>query len=97
MFCPLRAIIFTYDDYQRGMGLQHQQGEHSSAFFKGTHQCCHQVRYFDDNTCDAMFVEFTQYSQVIPSPWGMPAFELIDMADPSDFLVDYGTFESVTE
>ena len=26
----------------------------------------------------------------------MPAFELVDMADTSDFLLNYGTFESVT-
>ena len=93
---PLRAIIFAYDNFQRGMGLQHQQGDHSSAFSKGTHQCCHKVVYFDDKTFDACYVDFTQYAQVFPSPWGMPAFELVDMADTSDFLLNYGTFESVT-
>ena len=37
------AIVFAYDNYQRGMKLQHQRGAHSSAFFKGTHQCAHKV------------------------------------------------------
>ena len=78
------------------MGLQNQRGMHSSLFFKGTHQCCHKVFYFENYSFDAMFVDFTQEDQAIPSPWGMPAFELVDIADPSDFIMDYVTFESVT-
>ena len=31
-----RAIIFVYDNYQRGLKLQHQWGEYSSAFFAPT-------------------------------------------------------------
>ena len=94
---PLVAVIFAYDNYQRGLSLQHQRGEHSTAFFKGTHQCCHKVRCFEDVSFDAMFVDFTQdHAQAIPSPWGMPAFEMIDLSEPSAFLVDYKSIKSIT-
>ena len=93
---PLTAIIFVYDNYQPGLRLQYQRGEHSTAFFKGTHQCCHMVRLFEDTSFDAMFVLFTQEDQAIPSPWGMPAFELENLCDPAEFLMNYSTFELVS-
>ena len=34
-----RAVTFCYGNYQRGLKLFHQRGKHSSAYFKGTHQC----------------------------------------------------------
>ena len=93
---PHSAVIFAYDNYQRGLGLQYRRGEHSTAFFKGTHQCCHKVQYFDDESFDAYYVNFTQQDQAVPSPWGMPAFEMVDIATPSSFLLDHSTFESIT-
>ena len=93
---PLGAVIFAYDNYQRGLSLQHQRGAHSTAFFRGTHQCCHKVIYFDDVSFDSFYVDFTQHEQAIPSPWGMPAFENIDVAAPSVFLLDHSTFKSIT-
>ena len=43
-----------------------------------------------------MFVLFTQEDQAIPSPWGMPAFELENLCDPDKFLMKYSTFKSVS-
>jgi len=38
LFWTCAALIFTYDNYQRGVTLQEQHGKHSSAFsFKETH------------------------------------------------------------
>jgi hypothetical protein len=59
------AIIFVYDNYQREMKLQHQRGSHSSAFFKGTHQCANKVNVFEDTSFDDMLVfEFVEVDQV---------------------------------
>ena len=95
LFRTCAALIFTYDNYQRGMTLQEQRGKHSSAFFKGTHQCAHKVFPFQDCTFDECFVYFSQHDQDIPSPWGMPAFECIDQIDPSGCFVDFDSWESV--
>ena len=72
------AVALCYDNFQRGVSLKNQRGEHSSAFFKGTHQCAHNIVEFDDDTFDGIYPEFTQIDQAIPSPWGMPAFETFD-------------------
>ena len=88
--------MLAYDNYQKAVLLQHQRGRHSSAFFKGTHQCAHEVVPFDDSTFDKFHVEFTQHDQNIPSPWGMPAFEIVDLANPASFFVNYDEFETVT-
>ena len=42
-----------------------------------------------------MYVDFTQFDQAIPPPWGMPAFELIDLIHPAGFFLDYDNFFSV--
>ena len=88
------ALIICYDNYQRGIKLQNQPGMHSSSFFKGTYQCGHQVTIFDDSTFDVFHVDFTQYDQAIPSPWGMPVFEFLDFDDFADFYVNYKDFHS---
>jgi len=41
-----KAIALCFDNFQRGVSLLNQRGEHSLSFFKGTHQCTHQVRFF---------------------------------------------------
>ena len=91
-----RALIVAYDNYQRGFKLQHQRGQHSSAFFKGTHQCAHQVILSEDTTFNAMYVDFTQYNQAIPSPGGMPVFEFVDFEDPASFFLNYAEYDTVT-
>ena len=83
------AIIFCYDNCQRGSKLLHQRGEHSSAFFKGTHQCCHKAIIFLNKAFDAIFSIFTQHDQAIPSPWGMPVFEVVDFENTSNFIMEY--------
>ena len=90
------AIVFAYDNYQRGMKLQHQRGAHSSAFFKGTHQCAHKVNIFDDTTFDQVFAEFKMFHQPIPSPWGMPVFEFVEEDKMAEFFMNYNDFESDT-
>ena len=90
------AIIFAYDNYQRGMKLQHQRGSHSSAFFKGTHQCAHKVNVFEDTSFDQEFAEFKMFDQPIPSPWGMPVFEFVEDDKIAQFFLDYNDFESDT-
>ena len=52
-----------------------QQGEHSSAFVKGTHMCGHNIINVVNMSFDANNVEFTQHNQAIPLPHGMPAIE----------------------
>ena len=90
------AIVIAYDNYQRGMKLQHQRGSHSSAFFKGTHQCAHKVNIFEDTSFNKEFVEFKMFDQPIPSPWGMPVMEFIDFDQASQFFLTYKDFESDT-
>ena len=96
LFRGCQALTLCYDNYQCGVTLQHQRGKHSSAFFKGTHQCGHKMEPYDDITFDAFHVEFTQLNQDIPSPNGMPAFEVVDLECPASFFLDYDEFESVT-
>ena len=43
-----------------------------------------------------MYDPFTQHQQAIPSPWGMPAFEIVDVINPADFFINYDNFESIT-
>ena len=95
LFRSCRALLFAYDNYQRGVTLQHQRGEHSSAYFKGTHQVAHKVNEFSDQSFDSSFVTFTQFDQAIPSPWGMPAFETVDLLHPANFFLNYESFQSI--
>ena len=90
-----QSIIFCYDSYQRGLKLLQQRGEFSSAFFQGTHQCCHKFILFLNKAFDAIFSTFTQHNQAIPSPWGMPVFEVVDFENPSNFIMEYVTYKSV--
>jgi hypothetical protein len=90
------AIILAYNNYQRGMKLQHQRGSHSSAFFKGTHQCAHKVNVFEDTSFDQVFVDFKMINQSIPSPWGMPVFEFVEVDQVAQFFLDYNDFQSDT-
>ena len=59
LFKSCTALIFAFNNYQRGLHLQHQRGEHTSAFFKGTHQCAHKVFPFADCTFVKMYAAFT--------------------------------------
>ena len=68
MFGRHRAIVKAYDNYQKGLTLQHQRSQHSSAFFKGTHECAHKVVEYSDTSFDDFYPEFTQHNQDIPSP-----------------------------
>ena len=43
-----------------------------------------------------MYVDFTQYNQAIPSPWGMPVFEFVDFEDPASFFLNYAEYDTVT-
>ena len=70
------------------MKLQHQRGSHSSAFFKGTHQCAHKVNIFDNTSFDSDFVDFKMFDQPIPSPWGMPVMEFFDFNDQSTYFLE---------
>ena len=88
--------MLCFDNFQRGVSLLNQRGEHSSSLFKGTHQCGHQVHYFDDDTYDAIYVDFTQHNQSIPSPWGMPDFSDFDLLDVAGFFCNWETYEVVT-
>merc|ERR1739845_177230 len=94
LFQGCRALILTYDNFQRGVTLQHQRGKHASAFFKGTHQCAHKVVEYEDTTFDLFNVNFTQLDQDIPSPDGMPAFELADLEQPASFFLEFTDFDS---
>ena len=87
--------MLAYDIYQRGMSLQNQRGGHASAFFKGTHQCAHKATPFDGNAFDAFTVNFDLSEPCSPSPWGMPAFELVDYENPGAFFLDYKNFNTV--
>ena len=60
--CGCQALVITYDNFQRGLALQHQKGKHSSALFKGTHECAHKVTPFDDTAFDDLFVNFTNFN-----------------------------------
>ena len=86
LFRACRALVLCYDNYQKGVTLQHQRGKHSSAFFKGTHQCGHKVEEYDNVTFDVFKASFTQLDQDIPSPDGMPTFELADLENPASFF-----------
>ena len=93
------ALIICYDNYQQGLSLQHQNGEHCSAFFKGTHQCAHKVNQFTDTTFDAYFSELTHSDQPIPSPWGMPVTELLNLSDHTavtNFYNGYADYVSLS-
>ena len=94
LFGTMKAVIFAYDNFQRGLTLQHQRGKHSSAFFKGTHECAHEVTPYDDVTFDNFHPFFSQHDQDIPSPDGMPAFEIVNVGSPSAFFASYESFES---
>ena len=95
MFRTCAALIFAYDNYQKGLSLQHQRGKHSSAFFKGTHECAHKVLPFTDCTFNEMYAMFTQHDQDIPSPWRMPAFEVVETEKQADLFAEYEQFESI--
>ena len=43
LFVPCVALIYTYDNYQRGQQLKFQRGSHASNFIKGTHEVAHKV------------------------------------------------------
>ena len=88
LFKTKTALILTYDNYQKGRTLHHQRGKHTSAFFKGTHQCGHKVILFEDDTFDACFVDFSQLEQVIPLPNKMPAFKIVDLLAPAKFFIE---------
>jgi len=93
------ALILFYDNYQKGLQLQHQHGTHSSTFFKGTHQCAHTVFQFENLTFDKFHALFTQHEQAIPSPWGMPVYEIIAFDSTKsicDFIVNYENYEIIT-
>ena len=49
-----KALVVCYDNYQRGIKLQHQRWTHSSSYFIGTHQCGHKVTVFKDPMFDAI-------------------------------------------
>ena len=95
LFKTETSLIICYDNFQRGLTLQHQRGKHSSAFFNGTHQCAHKMTPFDDTTFDAFHPDFTQTDQDIPSPWGMPAFEIVDQSALGTFFDTFESFNSV--
>ena len=76
--------------------MQHQRGKHASAFFKGSHQCAHKVVEYEDTTFDLFNVNFIQLDQDIPSPDGMPAFELADLEQPASFFLEFKDFISCT-
>ena len=95
LFRGCAALVFAYDNYQRGMTLQEQRGKHSSAFFKGTHQCAHKVYPFADCTFDEFHAYFSQHDQDIPSPWGMHAFEIVEDDNFAEFLVTYNDFDTL--
>ena len=82
MFSGCDALIVCYDNVQRNQPLQYQRGGHSSSFIKGTTEVIHEVYPFTNTSYDTMFVELTYYNQAIPSPFGMPSFEEIDLSDP---------------
>jgi hypothetical protein len=50
---------------------------------------------FDDTTFDAFHPDFTQTDQDIPSPWGMPAFEIADQSALGTFFDTFESFNSV--
>ena len=77
------------------MTLQEQRGKHSIAFFKGTHQCAHKVYPFADCTFDEFHAYFSQHDQDIPSPWGMPAFEIVEDDNFAEFLVTYNDYDTL--
>ena len=93
------ALILCYDNYQKGLQLQHQRGTHSSSFFRGTHQCAHTVFPFENHTFDEFHALFTQHEQAIPSSWGMPVYEIIDFDSTKsicNFIVNYENYKSIT-
>ena len=96
LFRACTALIICYDNYQRGIKLQHQRGQHTGSYFKGTHQCAHSVLIFDDDTFDAFHADFTMFDQALPSPWGMPVFEFLDWDDTANFFVNYDSYQTVT-
>jgi len=98
VLCLQKAIILCYDNYQKGIQLQHQRRTHSSSFFKGTHQCAHAVFPFQNFTFDKFHALFTQHDQAIPSTWDMPVYETIDFdsaKSTSKFIVECKTNESI--
>ena len=62
------AIIICYDNFQRGVSLLDQRGRHSSSFFRGTHQCAHEVMTFEETSFDASQVPLPYVNEAIPSP-----------------------------
>ena len=88
------AIVFARDNYQHGLKLQHQRGDHSSLFNKGTHQCEYQAIEFTNTSFDGEHVNFSMYKYAIPSPWGMPVLEFINWSDPADVFSNYDDGES---
>ena len=51
---------------------------------------------YTDQTFDEFYGDFTQINQPIPSSKGMPAFEIVDIDECSEFLLNYDNFDSVT-
>ena len=96
LFRGCRTLTLCYDNYQRGLTLQHQRGKHSSAFWKGTHQCAHKMTPFEDDRFDDFYANFTLLDQAVPSPMNMPAFETIDADKSANFFLHYSTFESMS-
>ena len=96
LFHGCRALTLAFDNYQRGVTLQHQRGKYSSAFWKGTHQCAHKMIPFEDEHFEDFYADFTLLNQAVASPMNMLAFETIDAADFSNFFLHYSLFESMS-
>ena len=95
LFKSKPSLVLCYVKFERGLTFQHQQGKHSSAFFKSTHPCAHKTTHFDDTTVDAFYPDFTQLDQDLLSPLGIPTFKIVDQSLLGSFFVSYDKFESV--
>ena len=57
------AVLICYDDFQRGLSSENQQGCQSGAYFCGTHQVAHKIIPFQDDTFEAVYVPVTYIDQ----------------------------------
>ena len=84
---PCTAVVFVYDNYQKGQQLKFQRGGHSSSFLKGTHEIVHRAHLWVDTSYNDKFVPLTHsHNQVYPSPYHMFPYETITKKHYGQFL-----------
>ena len=86
------VLIFIIDNYQRGMHLKQQRGQHSSVFLSGTNKLAEKAFLYDNPEYNSRKpldkLSFSGHD-VIVSADGMPPYEDFDGFAPAKYLAEH--------